>query len=334
MLPRINVLLCAWIFVLTGSERLALAQAERSKLAPELAPLAAKYDAEIAALTRAHEQALEPIRKAYLNLLATAEQQVTSVGNPDALKAIVTEKEALTTGPTIDQTPSPLLPQQLIKPRTTYLRELARIDRSHAQIAQKPTTDYLRALAFLEAKARGSKQTDLVEQIRTEKLRISGQAASNSGPVQNTLVVNGDFSQKNANDLPDKWSVNGPGKAAATMEDGMPFLRLLSPSKTETWLRQPIKRPPGAKELRVQLRVRCRDFKSGGGYGIVLAQFDSAATWRSGTEVCWSDSRVPSWKELRGVVTLQPDTAEIVIRCNIKDAIATVDFADVRVSAH
>jgi hypothetical protein len=90
-----------------------------------------------------------------------------------------------------------------------------------------------------------------------------------------------------------------------------------------------VKVPAGSKELRVQLRVRAPEFKTGG-YGIVIAQLDGTSSWKGHEEVCWSTTRQRLWKDLEGKRKLASDTGEVVVRSDIKGAIATVDFADVR----
>jgi hypothetical protein len=180
-----------------------------------------------------------------------------------------------------------------------------------------------------EAKATISKQTELVEQIRAEVRRANFDRAGPAGPIENNVVLNGDFAETQPNGMPTHWWLNGPGKAAVITEDGAKILRVASTSNSETWLRQPVKVPAGSKELRVQLRVRAPEFKTGG-YGIVIAQLDGTSSWKGHEAVCWSTTRQRLWKDLEGKINLAPDTGEVVVRSDIKGAIATVDFADVR----
>jgi hypothetical protein len=107
-----------------------------------------------------------------------------------------------------------------------------------------------------EAKATISKQTELVEQIRAEVRRANFDRAGPAGPIENNVVLNGDFAETQPNGMPTHWWLNGPGKAAVITEDGAKILRVASTSNSETCLRQPVKVPAGSKKLRVQLRVR------------------------------------------------------------------------------
>ncbi|HEX5177345.1 MAG TPA: hypothetical protein VFV83_09965 [Chthoniobacteraceae bacterium] len=298
-------------------------------IARELQAERAKYDTQIAALERTRETALAAARSPYVADLDAAGRKAVSAGREEEGKAIEAEKKAVLAGRDLDSIASPLLPRELMRPRGAYLREFARVDRDFSERMKKPASNYLRALSFLEAKATTSKQAEIVEQIRAEQRRADPDRAGPSGPIENNVVVNGDFADTQPNGMPAHWGLNGPGKAAVTTEDGVKILRVASTSNTETWLRQPVKVPAGSKELRVQVRVRAPDLKTGG-YGIVIAQLDGTSSWKGQEQVCWSTTRQRSWKDLEGKIKLAPEIAEIVVRCDIKGAIATVDFADVR----
>jgi len=68
------------------------AQNEAGGLPPELAPLAAKYHADLDALAEARSKAVGALRQSYLAALGLAEQKATSERKPDELKAVTDEK--------------------------------------------------------------------------------------------------------------------------------------------------------------------------------------------------------------------------------------------------
>src|SRR5262245_11156022 len=65
-------------------------------LAPELAPLAARYKLDIATLEAQRTAALSQAQKPYVLALATAEKSATASGNAAGVAAIVGERAAIT----------------------------------------------------------------------------------------------------------------------------------------------------------------------------------------------------------------------------------------------
>jgi hypothetical protein len=305
-------------------------------LPPELAPLAAKYHADLDALTQVRSKAVATLRQSYLVALGLAEQKATSERKPDELKAVTDEKEAVADGRALTPLAAPLLPHELATPRAYFQREIARAGHEYAAHAQQAAGDYLRALAFYENKARMANQTDLLQQIEAEKLKLAGQnpAGPGSAPIgARDLVVNGDFSLKKDDNTPLNWTSGGPGKCAVATEEGTTFLRVVSRDKKETWFLENIERPVGAQELRVTARLRCRDVKVQGECGIIIAQRDGENNLLVRDHPCLLSGPSPGWKSLSGIVKIRPETKRLIIRCNMVNSVNTVDFADVRVEA-
>jgi hypothetical protein len=110
-------------------------------------------------------------------------------------------------------------------------------------------------------------------------------------------------------------------------------LRIVASDKKETWFLENIDRPLDAQELQVSVRLRSPDFKGVGPYGIVIAQRDAANQLVARDTPCVLKTTSPVWRTMSGVVAIRPETKRLIIRCNMVDCSATVDFADVRVEA-
>jgi len=314
----------------------ARAQKEAGGLPPELAPLAAKYHADLAALTEARSKAVAALRQSYLAALGLAEQKATSERKPDELKAVTDEKEAVSAGRALPPLPPPLLPHELAPSRSYFQREAGRAGREYAAHAQQAAGDYLRVLAFYENKARMANQTDLLQQIAAEKLSLAGQnlAGPAAAPIiGRNLVINGDFALRKDDVRPENWDSGAPGSGFVATEQGMNFLRVVSRDRKETSFFENVERPAGAEELRVTARLRCRDLKVQGECGVIIAQRDGEDKFLVRDRVCILTSSSPGWKSLRGIVKIRPETRKLIIRCNVVNSVNTVDFADVRVEA-
>jgi len=312
----------------------AFAENAMVTLPPELAPIATKYQTSLAALTDARNKAITQLQQGYLTALATAAQKATSGNKADELRAVAEEKDAIAAGRPLATTPSPLLPRELAMPRGTLLRETARVERDFAARAQQGAAEYLRGLAFYETRARAAKQTELLALIEAEKLKVSGQAPQTShagGKAGRNLVTNGDFAQKKANGGPESWSSNDPGKGAVTAEQSTSFLRAVSGDKNVTYFLQNVDRPAEAQELAVSVRLRCREMKGQGSYGIIIAQHDGSGGIVSRDVPCEMLAVSPAWRSVNGIVKLRPETKKLTIECRILDCVATVDFSNVRV---
>jgi hypothetical protein len=312
------------------------AQNAAGGLPPELVPLAAKYQSDLDAHAQTRSKAVAALNQAYLAALDTAGQKATDEGKLDELKAVTEEKEAVTSGRALPSLAAPLLPHELATPRAYLRRETARAEHEYTVHAQQAAVDYLRALAFYENKARMANQTDLVQQIEAEKLKLAGQnpAGPGSAPIAaRDVVVNGDFALKKEDGTPLNWTSGGPGKGAVSTEEGTTFLRVVSRDKKETWLLENIERPAGAQELRVTARLRCRDVKVQGECGVIIAQRNGENNLLVRDHPCILSAPSPGWRTLSGIVKILPETKRLIIRCNMVNSMNTVDFADVRVEA-
>jgi len=315
--------------------RPAGAQTSPAGLAPEIAPLTAKYQSDMEALSQARDKAAAQPRQTYLNALAAAQQKAASEKKQDEAKAVADEASAVTAGSKLAAVPSPLLPRALTTPRSFYLREAARAEHEYSAHAQQIGAEYLRGLAFYESKATAAGQTDLLKQIQTEKLKVTAQGAAprSAHGAGQSVIANGDFAEKKADGTPATWQGGGPGKGAVTTEQSVTFLRMVSTGKAETWFIQNVDRPANVQQLEVSVRLRSPDFKGVGPYGIVIAQRDAANNLVARDTPCVLKAPCPVWKAMTGMVTIHPETTKLIIRCNMVDCSATVDFADVRVEA-
>jgi len=314
----------------------ARAQTPSGGLSPELAPLAAKYQSDLDALAQTRDKALAQVRQPYLDILTAAEQRANSEAKPDEAKAVADEKQAVIAGNTLAATPSPLLPRALSTPRGNFLREAARVEHGYAVHAQQVAAEYLRGLVFYEAKAQAAGQAELLKQIQAEKLKVAALGAVGPRPAPGAgrnVVLNGDFAQKKDDGTPESWTGGGPGKGAVATEQGATFLRMVSSYKKETWFLENVDRPAGVQELQVTVRLRSPDFKGQGPYGIVIAQRDAANQLVARDLPCVLKAPCPAWRTMSGVVVIRPETTKLIIRCNMVECSATVDFADVRVEA-
>jgi hypothetical protein len=310
------------------------AQNSEGALLPEFTPLTAKYHDDVKVLAEARNKALASLRQSYLTVLVAAEQRATIAGKPDEAKAVTEEKEAVTAGRTLATVAPALLPPGLAAPRAYLLRETARAEHEYGVHAQEAAAEYSRGLDFYETKARAAGRTDLLKQIAAEKARLAGQSPaglrSGHDPSRN-LVLNGDFARKNADGTPESWTAGGPGRGAATTEQSMTFLRVVSGDKKETYFLETIDRPSQAHELEATVRLRCRELKEKGEYGLVIAQRDGDNKLVARDVPCILSAASPGWKTLSGLVKILPETKKIVVRCNLANAAMTVDFAGVYV---
>jgi len=276
---------------------------------------------------------MEPLRQSYLTALTAAEQKATREGKADELKAITEEKVAVTAGNALPAVAAPLFPSGLATPRANLLRETTRVDHEYTLRAQQAAGEYLRSLDFYENRARAAGQSELLQQIGEEKRKVAGQNAAVSPTAHGNLALNGNFADKNEDGTPKNWNVEGTGKGAVATEQSTTFLRMISGDTKEMAFVQAIQRPASAHELQLAVRLRCRDLKPQGICGLIIVQQDAENKRIARDLVCVLKAPSPSWKTLNGVVAIHPETKRVVIRCDLEQSPATVDFADVRVEA-
>lgn len=190
---------CIGLF--TAIANFACAQA----LAPELAPIAAKYKSDLAALEAQRTAALAQAQAPYLAALGTAERMATTAGNVAGVSAIASERTALGSG-LMSPSPPTGLPKELQIPRKTYLDASARIRALEAPRRQALDAAYLRALSNLVVK--GAENPELAKQLEAEKQKLlaSAPGAGGSKPSAKSAVVNGTFDIASADGHPGGWT--------------------------------------------------------------------------------------------------------------------------------
>jgi hypothetical protein len=246
------------------------------------------------------------------------------------------EKDAVAAGQSLDPVASPLLPRKLSAPRTSLLREIGRLERDFAPRTQQIAAEYLRGLAFYEAKARTAGRPEVLKQIEAEKARVvaeSQDAARLGQRDTRNLVVNGDFTRKNPDGTLESWSSGNVERGSVIAEQGVNFLREVGGGKITTIFLQNAAKPEGAHELEISVRLRCREMKVPGAYGIIIVQRDAQNGLTGSDFPCSLSTASPAWKSVTGNVRLHAETKTVTIECRIVDSTATVDFSDVRVAA-
>ena len=149
-------------------------------LAPELAPLAAKYKAALAALDAQKAATLARVQQTYGIALDAAEKTATTAGSIEAIAAITKEREALKSGPLAPAWPENL-PKALQAARKAFLDGAARVSADETPRRKAVDADYLRALASLQPKAAG--KPELAAQIAAEKEKVLGMVPAGGRPT-------------------------------------------------------------------------------------------------------------------------------------------------------
>jgi hypothetical protein len=174
-------------------------------LAPELAPLATKYKADIATLETQRAAAIAQLYKPYAAALVTAEKSATTAGNVAGVSVIATERAALASGLMSPGFP-PGLPKELQNPRKAYLEGVARIRTAEAPRRQALDAAYLRALTDLNARA--AKNPELAKQLEAERQKLLASAPTTSAGKSNSknVIINGTFDAADPSGKPGGWS--------------------------------------------------------------------------------------------------------------------------------
>jgi hypothetical protein len=242
-------------------------------LAPELAPLATKYKADLAALDAQRVNAIGQAQAAYVAAMATAEKNATKAGNVAALSAITAERGAVT-GDLMSPGMPPGLPKELQNPRKAYLDAVARIRAAETPRRQALDGAYLRALTGLGAKA--PKESELAKQVEGEKQKLIASAPSTnpSKASSKNVVVNGTFDIVGAAGQPGGWTM---AEGYKVQRDGNNYV-MHATCKVPAYLsvNQDILIPARARSVTLTGRVRgkilARDpAKSQGPPGVFLA---------------------------------------------------------------
>jgi hypothetical protein len=155
-------------------------------LAPELAPLTAKYRADLAAFNAQKASAVVRAQQPYVFALDGAEKSATSAGNLGAVAAITKEREALKDG-TMDAAFPEDLPKALQAPRKACLDAMARVGADLEPRRKTINAAYLQALSSLQTKAVANR--DLAEQIAAEKEKLLASADDESVDATKKQIV-------------------------------------------------------------------------------------------------------------------------------------------------
>lgn len=244
-----KAILCCML--LAGIAGRACAQA----LAPELAPLAAKYKADIAALEGQRIAALAQAQKPYVAALATAEKAATAAGNVAAVGVINADRAALTKELMPPGFP-PGMPRELQSPRRTYLDAVARVRTAEAPKRQALDGAYLRALTTLAARA--PKESELAKQVDAEKQKLIDNApAAPSKQVGKNVVINGTFDAKDSTGRLPGWNTNEGDDTFKIARDGTNnVLRASAATPGYATIWQDIVLPARARNVTLSGRVR------------------------------------------------------------------------------
>lgn len=156
------------------------AQDPAPALAPELAPLAAKYEADSKALNMQKEAAITRAAQPYSAALDAAEKSEITAGRVAAIAAITAERDALKKGDVKPEFPSDL-PKGLSTARKNCLDGFTRVGADFQQRQQRIIADYVRILATLQARPGGN--AALTIQINEEKVRVLKAAPPGDSPL-------------------------------------------------------------------------------------------------------------------------------------------------------
>lgn len=156
---------------------LAASNAFAQTVAPELAPAAAKYKADMATLDAQRLAALAQAQKSHAAALDAAEKTATAAGNLPVVAAITKERESLIADTLKPGFPDGL-PKNLQTTRKAYLDTAANIRVNEATRRAAIGAEYLRALASLQSKAAAN--PELAQQIATEKANLLANTPANS----------------------------------------------------------------------------------------------------------------------------------------------------------
>jgi hypothetical protein len=152
-----------------------VAMLHAQELAPELAPLAAKNKADLAALEAQKTVAVGRVVQAYNAALAAAEVTETTAGHVAAVAAITAERGDVEKNEMTTEFPANL-PKSLQTARKSYLDGVARVSADFGPRQQRVNADYLRDLQTLQTRSANNRV--LAEQIAAEKQKVLENAAT------------------------------------------------------------------------------------------------------------------------------------------------------------
>jgi hypothetical protein len=200
------------LFVGVGSV-LAQNTAPAPALAPELAPIAAKHKADLAALEQQRAAALARSLPFYLNALEVEDKAALQRSDLGAVAAIDKEREAVKAcliGELIAAPFPEKLPVSLKSSRAALFDSFKRVEADVLKLRQQVDADYLRALTALQLRAAGN--GELARQIKAEHDAVLGNPVTTpEGEVEVATktgkLINGNFTQADGNGFPVGWKL-------------------------------------------------------------------------------------------------------------------------------
>jgi len=248
-----------------------------SRFVPELAPIADKYHANLAALRAQAEEAMAWLKNAYLTQLSAADQGATAAGQIKIVAAILEERKSMQDGLTMSTVLPPDLPAALNGPRQTYIAGFRKLSADSALGRQRLDTDYLRDLGTLGARAPGG--SEFAKQVEEEKALLVRNAptavvaAVEAAPPQSgsNRVVNGNFGDAAPDGFPKGWLFTNTAwidprtfdrkftpsglNIRAVQDGGETFVRC-SYAMERGYIGQMVEIPPHKKEIVFKFHVR------------------------------------------------------------------------------
>lgn len=320
----------AFTLLLTALASCACAQA----LAPELAPIATKYKADVAMLESQRSAAITQSQNAYTVTLGTAERSATTAGNVAAVAAIATERASISSGLMSPGFP-PGLPKELQASRKTYLDGLSRIRAVDAPRRQAIDAAYLRALATLDLK--GTRNPELPKQLESERKDLMANTPTGAGgskPNAKNAVINGTFELADEKGLARGWTLNIPDADFKVVRDGSNSV-LHASAKIPAYVEvtQDILLPAKARTVTLSGRVRGKltarkpdepDFGQKISAVYLDAQGSKTKNWIiSVTEIS------AEWKTFSQTQRIVEDMKSLQVHLSLKQAAGDFDFDDV-----
>lgn len=302
-------------------------------LAPELAPLAAKYESDLAALETQRAAAVAQAQKSYLTALGASERNAGTAGDVASVAAIATERAAISSGLMAPGFPAGL-PKALQRDRRTYLDAIARIRTAEAPRRQALDAAYLRALTNLESKAKNN--AELATQLASEKQNLLANAPGRSGdgkPSSKSAVINGTFDIADAEGRPGGWTTSDLFKVA---RDGTNYVVHAAASQPGYQaITQDIVLPSKARNVtlsgRVRGKVAARDPNQAHFGAFVGAVFVDEKDQQTDVWMMLDGGNDAEWKSLTGTEKI-PDRSKVLrVFLILKYVAGEFDYDDVAV---
>lgn len=293
------------------------------ELASELAPLAKKFDDEMAAFDEARRKFLEPAKKVYMTAIEMAEKTETGATH-DAVAAAAAAERTAVEDAEMSPAPQGYLPKSLIPARKTYMDAVAKAEQELSLRKKRLATDYLGRMDFLPARTR----PDLTMQIAREKTRALSRISSADGDAQSAknLAVNGGFGQFNAKGELAKWKLGGP-EATVEVEGNNHFLRFKKAEAVSGFAVQTILVPPNVRTVKISLRMRS-DSNVNAGFAIHPKNAEEKINGGYTRDFV----PIPKWKEYSETQQLKEGIVTMEIRLDSQKG--QIDFDDVMVEMY